>query len=121
MLISVKRAARRRLGSAAPAHREPLRHAGAALPPTISVSARGEGSRLFGRDDASTVAHSNSCGFLFDLAGDDEALDLVGALCSRWGEAHRHEQRSMRYSARLSRYRHVICSALETCFIAMSV
>src|SRR6266436_2122493 len=62
------------------------------LPPTISVSA--SRTRLAAASAVmmlSTVARSLSCGFLLDLAGDDEALDLVGALVDL-GEAHVTEQ-----------------------------
>src|ERR1700737_1371086 len=62
------------------------------LPPTISVSV----SRIRPAACAavimlSMVARSPSCGFLLDLAGDDEALDLVGALIDL-GEADVAEQ-----------------------------
>src|SRR5882757_501046 len=62
------------------------------LPPTISVSAsRIRPAACVAVMMLSTVARSNSCGFLLDLAGDDEALDLVGALINL-REAHVAEQ-----------------------------
>src|SRR5579863_1577999 len=62
------------------------------LPPTINVSA--SRTRLAACAAVmifSTTAFSTSCGFLLDLAGDDEALNLVSALVDL-GEAHVAEQ-----------------------------
>src|SRR5579863_1144903 len=72
------------------------------LPPTISVSA----SRIRLAASAavmmlSTGAHSGSCVFLFNLTGDNEALDLVGALVDL-GEAHVAEQPFDPVSARIA-------------------
>src|ERR1700746_820577 len=61
------------------------------LPPTISVSL----SRIRPAASAAVMmlstASSASCGFLLDLTGDDQALNLIGALVDL-GEANVAEQ-----------------------------